>query len=326
MDSELIQVKDVTKKFKKNLVLDNISFSIPEGQITGIVGASGEGKSTILKLLIGFYKPNKGRIFFLRRDILKDFKNVKNIFGFATEDGSFYEDLNVRENILHFGRLYKIKNSELKSRLKEVINLVELNKAERTRARYLSVGMKKRLDIACAIIHDPQILILDEPTADLDPLLRDEILDLIIKIKREGKTIILTTQLLEEMDIVCDKVAILHDKKIVEEGTPDYIKSKYKCGNLSDVFDIIFSGIKLKDKIKEKKKNEEKNKLKQKEKGNSDSFANEVEKEFKEIEKKDKFENNKAKINNGIEDQIEKILYKSENPKIEDFGKVKRGE
>ena len=301
MDSELIQLKDVTKKFRRNLVLDNISFSVPEGQITGIIGASGEGKSTILKLIIGFYKPNKGNILYLRRNMLKDFKNVKNIFGFATEDGSFYEELNVKENILHFGRLYKIKHYELKKRLKEVLGLVELTHAERTRAKYLSIGMKKRLDIACAIIHNPQVLILDEPTADLDPLLRDEILDLIIKIKREGKTIILTTQLLEEMDIICDRIAILHDKKIVEEGHPNKIKAKYKCGNLSDVFDMIFSGKKYKDKRKDKI-NSRNNEKKQKniinesnnglvkDKVNKNKVINNVQDELNEFDKKEKKE------------------------------------
>jgi len=315
MDTEIIQLKNVTKRFKKNLVLDGINLSIPEKQITGIIGASGEGKSTILKLIIGFYKPTKGEVLYLRRNVLKDLKNIRTSFGFATEDGSYYEDLTVRENVFHFGRLYKMKRSELKKRVKEVLHLVELTNAERTRAKNLSVGMKKRLDIACAIVYNPQVLILDEPTADLDPILRDEILNLIKKIKAHGTTVVFTTQLLEEMDKICDKIAILHNKKIVEEGNPNKIKNKYRAGNLNDVFDKIFGRRITKEEKREDKENS----------GNLDTYSPESPMDISErsnrinrnIHKPETIEKEK---DNGVQGQIDRTIIKSKNSTIEDFG------
>ena len=241
MDSELIQFKKVTKRFGKNTVLDSINLTIPEKKITGIIGASGEGKTTILKLLIGFYKPTEGEINYLRRSIFKEMAQINKYFGYATEDGSFYEKLTVRENLFYFGRLYGLKKAEIKQRVEELINLVELQKAVNTLAGNLSIGMKKRLDVACSLIHRPQVLIMDEPTADLDPLLREEMLDLIKKINKDGTTIIITTQILGEFDQICDRIAILYNEKIVEEDKPSKIKSKYRKKDLTGVFNKIFS-------------------------------------------------------------------------------------
>ena len=148
MDDQLIQFKGVTKKFGKNTILDSIKLTIPEGKITGIVGASGEGKTTILKLIVSFYKPTKGKIYYLRREISKDMAHISKFFGFATEDGSFYEKLTVKENLYHFGKLYGMKRKLIKTRVKEIIDLVGLTKATKTLAQNLSIGMKKRLDVA----------------------------------------------------------------------------------------------------------------------------------------------------------------------------------
>ena len=241
MDDQLIQFKGVTKKFGKNTILDSINLTIPEGKITGIIGASGEGKTTILKLIISFYKPTKGKIYYLRREISKDIVNISKFFGFATEDGSFYEKLSVKENIYHFGRLYGVKNKVIKKRAKEIIELIGLTKATETLAEDLSIGMKKRLDLACSLIHKPTVLILDEPTADLDPLLRTQMLHLIKKINSHGTTVIITTQLLEEVDEICDKIAILYNERIIDQNTPQKIKSKYSSSNLNQVFNKIFS-------------------------------------------------------------------------------------
>ena len=257
MNTELIQLKEVSKKFGKNVVLENLDLDIPEKQITGIIGASGMGKSTILKLIIGFYKPDKGKILYLKRNVLKDSKNIKQTFGFSTEDGSFYEDLTVRENLFHFGSLYNIKRKKIKEKTKELLDFVGLSDSSNTKAGNLSVGMKKRLDFACSLIHEPEVLILDEPTADLDPLLRKQILSMIVKVKKQGTTVVLTTQLLDEMDEICDKIAILHNKKIVENDTPQRIKSKYSTNDLNNVFEKVFS----KKKDPEKKSN---NKTKEK--------------------------------------------------------------
>lgn len=241
MDDEFIQLKGVTKKFGKNKVLDAIDLSIPEGKITGIIGASGEGKSTILKLIASFYKVTSGEILYFRRNINSDIRNIKKSFGVAIEDGSFYENLTVYENLFHFGRLYGIKRGVLKRRIKGIVYFIGLEGARKVLAKNLSLGMKKRLDLACALVHKPSVLILDEPTADLDPLLRNHMLKLIRKINSHGTTVILTTQLLEEIDLMCDHVAILYNEKITEEGELKDILKKYDAKNMNSVFTEIFS-------------------------------------------------------------------------------------
>ncbi len=241
MDSEFIQLKKVTKTFGKNKVLDAIDLSIPEGKITGIVGASGEGKSTILKLIASFYKVNSGEVLYFRRNINSDVKHIKKSFGVAIEDGSFYEDLTVYENLFHFGRLYGIKRKVLKKSIKGILYFIGLEGAINVLAKNLSLGMKKRLDLACALVHKPNVLILDEPTADLDPLLRNQMLKLIRKINSHGTTVILTTQLLDEVDSVCDYVAILYNEKITEQGNLEDILKKYNSEGMNDVFTKVFS-------------------------------------------------------------------------------------
>jgi len=312
MDDKLIQFKKVTKKFGNNTVLDSINLTIPEGKITGIIGASGEGKSTILKMMISFYKPTKGEIYYLKRNILKNLTKITNIFGFAIEDGSFYEKLSVEENLFHFGRLYGVKRKILKERTAEIISLVGLTKAENTLAKNLSLGMKKRLDVGCSLIHNPSILVLDEPTADLDLVLREQMMHLIKNINSHGTTIVLTTQLLDEAEELCDKVAILFNEKIIEEESPSKLKKKYKASDLNEVFKKIFlkkdrktyqTSPKKKTKVILLKKNEPKKKT-------LVSSVSDLEKVLAEMDKKcvedkksgglKKQKENKEKINTGV--------------------------
>ena len=215
-----IEIKEVSKTFGKNVVLNNLNLKIPYGEIFGILGKSGSGKSTLLKILIGFIPPDKGNIFFQSRDINYDIFEVRKEFGFAAQEGSFYPELTVEENLKYFGKMYNKNSDYIKKRIPKLLELVELSKKESAIAGKLSAGMQKRLDIACSLIHDPKIVILDEPTQDLDPALRREILDLLRKInKEEETTIILTTHLLGEAEVTCNKVAILHNNTIVKQGT-----------------------------------------------------------------------------------------------------------
>jgi len=249
-----IQIRDLTKKFGNHTVLDNVSMNFPFGEITGVIGVSGSGKTTLLNLLIGFIKPTSGEILFQSRNIFKDMKNVQNIFGFGTQIFSFYDDLTVEENLMYFGHLYKLDKKFLKKKVDELLELVELDYARKTLARDLSSGMSRRLDIACALIHSPKVLILDEPTQDLDILLRRELIKTLKKIRSTANTtMIITSHLLDEMDYLCDKIAILNNNDVVEFGTPAQIKKKYGKNNLNDVFEfIIKKKITLKDDKKKK--------------------------------------------------------------------------
>lgn len=227
MDGSDIEIDNLIKKFGKRLVLDRINLKIPVGSFYGIIGLSGSGKTTLLNILVGFWRPTIGRILYNNQNIFKHRNNFKQMFGFATQAGSVYPTLTIQENMAYFGRLYNMRGSDIAMRTEILLDLVELTGANHVLAEELSTGMQRRLDIACAMIHNPKILILDEPTEDLDPVLRKEILGLLKKINDLGTTIIMTSHMLNEIEAVCDDIAILHNGYIVENGSPIRIKDKY---------------------------------------------------------------------------------------------------
>ncbi len=245
-----IEIKGVSKTFGKNVVLNNLNLQIPYGEIFGILGKSGSGKTTLLNIITGFIHPDKGNIFFQSHDINYDIFEVRRQFGFAAQEGSFYPNLTVEENLKYFGKMYNRDLKYIKNRIPKLLQLVELEKKENIAAGNLSAGMQKRLDIACSLIHDPKIVILDEPTQDLDPALRREILDLLKKInKEEETTIILTTHLLGEAEVICDKVAVLHNSTIIKQGTVEELEDMFSGtreihivtspGNYGEIVDYI---------------------------------------------------------------------------------------
>ena len=237
-----IQFFNITKIFGKNIVLDSLNLDIGYGEIYGIIGRSGSGKTTLLSILVGFIKPEKGRIFFKGQEITSDLPDsVKQQIGFTAQEGSFYPKLTVKENLEYFGTLYNLSQTEIRDKIPQILKLVNLDKDENKISAELSSGMRKRLDIACAIIHDPKLLILDEPTEDLDPLLRKEVLNLLKKINKEKDvTIIMTSHLLEEIEQVCTHLAILHDKEILIEGTLNELKDYYS--NNQEIILQTYSG------------------------------------------------------------------------------------
>ncbi|MBS3171310.1 ABC transporter ATP-binding protein [Candidatus Woesearchaeota archaeon] len=225
--SGTIKVNTISKSFGENNILNNISLTIPKGKIFGLVGVSGSGKTTLLKLIVGFYKPTKGSVSFDGKDVLKYNKAIRKSFGFASQENCFYGRLNVEENVRYFGQLYGLIGEFIDSRMDSLLKLVGLFEARKTLAENLSTGMKRRLDIACSLIHDPNVLILDEPTEDLDPNLRKEVINMIKKINREDKTIIMTSHLLGEVENICDVVGVISNGKIVKLGSPEQLKKEY---------------------------------------------------------------------------------------------------
>lgn len=222
-----IEFKNIKKRFGKNEVLQGVNLEVPYGERFGVIGVSGSGKSTLLNILIGFLRANEGAIYYNLRNILREKRSVRKTFGFAAQDGSFYRDLTVTENLNYFGTLYGMSKADIQRRAKGLLALVDLTRARTVLGKNLSRGMQKRLDIACAMMHEPKVLILDEPTEDLDPMLRKDILLLIKKINERGTTIIITSHLLSEIEAICTKIAILHGGKIIETGTPTDLKGRY---------------------------------------------------------------------------------------------------
>src|SRR3989344_990800 len=225
-----IRFNDVEKRFGSHVVLQSLTFEIPTGKIFGVIGVSGSGKTTLLRLIVGYYLPTKGSISFSLKENRKSNIPMTKHFGFATQDNSFYGDLTAEENVRFFGTLYGLKPDVISSRVADVLSVVELYDSRNELARNLSGGMRRRLDLACALVHDPSVLILDEPTEDLDPRLREQLLNLIKNINNHGTTVIFTSHLLEEIEYLCDKVAVLSQGTIIKIGSPDELIEAYKKG------------------------------------------------------------------------------------------------
>jgi len=197
-----------------------------------ITGGTSSGKTTLLNTLVGVLKPEQGDVLILNKDgtVQSVFKNqdlVKKRIGFSTQNPSFYEKLTVAENLEHFGRLYRINETDLIRRINSLLDLVGLKEAKNATASKLSGGMQKRLDIASALLNDPDILVLDEPTADLDPILRKQLWELIRQINLKGTTILLASHFLAEIELLCTRIAILQNKRIIELGTADELRNIY---------------------------------------------------------------------------------------------------
>ena len=239
--NSIIRYRKVSKVFGNKLVINDLNLDINRGEIFGLIGGSGAGKTTILKMLIGFIEPEDGKIEIRSNSdhwisMSHDLDEVKSVIGFASQIPSFYGNLTVYENLLYFSSLYKMEKNIRKSNINVVLEIVGLKESRNEHAENLSGGMKKRLDIACSLIHEPEVLVLDEPTSDLDPLLRRQMWDLIKRINERGTTIIMSSHFLDEIEAICDRVGMIHDGKIIEIGTPGEIKGRYTD---HDVISII---------------------------------------------------------------------------------------
>jgi ABC-2 type transport system ATP-binding protein len=207
-----IELKDVTKIFGKRKILDNISLSIKKGKIYGLLGPSGSGKSTIINILCGMYEQTSGEIKVLGK------KKAKERIGLVPQEYSVYDELSVWSNLVYFGKLYSVKSKTIKKRAKKILEEMMLYEHRKLPAKELSGGMKRRLNIACALIHDPDIILLDEPTVGLDPVTRRAIWQILKDINSMGKTLLFTTHFMDEVEFLCDELALLQSGSIIVTG------------------------------------------------------------------------------------------------------------
>jgi ABC-2 type transport system ATP-binding protein len=216
-------------------VLKNVNFDVERGEIFGLIGASGSGKTTLLNVMVGFLLASQGSVEFRctlqNREAyyrVHDHEEVlKRFVGFASQDPSFYPKLTVRENLEYFGSLYGLSKKALRANVETLLHLMDLARAQYLLAGDLSGGMERRLDIACSLVHNPDVLILDEPTADLDPVLRDHIWELVRKINKKGTTVILASHHLTELEDFCSRICILKSGKILDIDTPLHLQARY---------------------------------------------------------------------------------------------------
>tara|TARA_B100001250_G_C19786582_1_gene784471 strand:- start:828 stop:1514 length:687 start_codon:yes stop_codon:yes gene_type:complete len=205
-----IEVKKISKSYDTNLVLNNINFNVAKGEILGLLGINGAGKSTMLKMICSYIQPNSGQIFICKKNIEKYTKYTKQKLGYLSENNPLYEDMYVIEFLRFISNIYNLKESSINN----VIEQTGLKSIKNKKIKILSAGQKKRIGIAQAIIHNPEVIILDEPTATLDPNQKQEIHNLIKKLGK-NKAILFSTHILEEAEKICDRIIIIHKGNVI---------------------------------------------------------------------------------------------------------------
>ncbi|WP_342434036.1 ABC transporter ATP-binding protein [Neobacillus sp. FSL H8-0543] len=228
-----IVINEVSKSFGKKRVLNNISLTVESGQIYGLIGPSGSGKTTMVKLIVGMDRPSQGNVLVL--DTAVPNLNLLQKIGYMAQADALYSDLTGAENLAFFASLFKLKKDVQKTRISYAANLVNLTADLNKKVQDYSGGMKRRLSLAVALIQDPEVLILDEPTVGIDPELRLSIWTELYRLKNAGKTILLTTHVMDEAE-KCDYLAMVRDGEIITSGSPLELKKQYGITSLEEVF------------------------------------------------------------------------------------------
>lgn len=215
----MLKVNEVSKSYKDKKVLKGISFSVKEGEILGLLGPNGAGKTTLINCICGLTKIDGGAIEVFGLDNSKNAKVIRQQMGVVPQDIAVVEELSAYENCMFMGGLYGLKGNELKTKVKEALEFVDLWDRRKDIPRKYSGGMKRRLNIACALVHRPRLLIMDEPTVGVDPQSRNYIMESIRKLNDEGTTIIYTSHYMEEVEELCDRIVIVDEGTKIAEGT-----------------------------------------------------------------------------------------------------------
>ncbi|MDV9721163.1 ABC transporter ATP-binding protein [Clostridioides difficile] len=249
MSNVLLEIKNLSKKYNNKEVVSRESFKLLEGDILGFIGTNGAGKSTSINMLTTIVSPDSGSIYYKGKDI----KNQQNIFksslGVVPQELAIYEDLSAYDNVKFFCSLYGFKGNELKRRTKDALEFVGLWERHKEFPLKFSGGMKRRLNIACAIAHSPKILIMDEPTVGIDPQSRNKILKAIKDINANGTTVIYTSHYMEEIETLCNRIVLIDKGVIIEDLDKSLYKNKYLefgCKTLEDIF-LYLTGTDLRD-------------------------------------------------------------------------------
>ena len=233
-NNHAVQVVELTKKFGDFTAVDAISFTIGRGVIFGFLGPNGAGKTTTIRMLLGLLKPTSGEATVLGFDIVKQTAEVKKRIGYMSQRFSLYDDLTVDENLNFFGRTYGVRGSRLRERKRFVLGMAGLEGRERELTRNLSGGWKQRLALGTAIIHEPEMLFLDEPTAGVDPISRRSFWELIYELADGGTTVMVTTHYMDEAEL-CQRLAFIQHGRIVAVGSPAGIKDREMRGQVLEI-------------------------------------------------------------------------------------------
>ena len=215
----IVKLDQVTKKFGDVTAVDKVSLEIEEGEIFGLLGPNGAGKSTAINMITGLLTPDGGSISIFDKDVRKDRMVTKSYVGIVPQDVAIYEDLTSLENVKFFAGLYGLRGKELEAAALEALEFTGLSEKKNQFPKSFSGGMKRRLNIACAIAHKPKLIIMDEPTVGIDPQSRNHILQSVKKLNETGSTIIYTSHYMEEVEEICTRIAIMDHGKVIALGT-----------------------------------------------------------------------------------------------------------
>ncbi|SHJ64455.1 ABC-2 type transport system ATP-binding protein [Caminicella sporogenes DSM 14501] len=231
----VVDVKNLRKVFNNYVAVDDISLKISKGKIFGLLGPNGAGKSTTIRMLCGVLTPTCGEGKVLGYDLYKEGEKIKQNIGYMSQKFSLYEDLTVLENLKFYSNIYSLSKNTIKRRIEELIEMAGLKGKEKTITKNLSGGWKQRLALGCALLHKPKLLILDEPTAGVDPVSRRIFWNMIYELANQGITILVTTHYMDEAES-CDEIAFVFSGKILTKGTPKELIRRKNSRNLEDVF------------------------------------------------------------------------------------------
>jgi ABC-2 type transport system ATP-binding protein len=220
----LVEIKNLVKRYNDKIAVDNVSFSIKPGDILGLLGPNGAGKTTVINALMGLTKIDGGEITIFGKNLKSNERELKKDMGLVPQDIAIFYDLTAHENVSFFGKLYGLKGKILKERVEEALNFTGLWDKRNELPKKLSGGMKRRLNIACAIVHHPKLIILDEPTVGIDPQSRNHILESIKQLNEMGSTVIYTSHYMEEIETICSNIIIIDNGKVMAMGTKEELK------------------------------------------------------------------------------------------------------
>ncbi len=235
MQPVVIETEKLTKKFGDFVATNEITFQVHKGEIFGFLGANGAGKTTAMRMLTGLSKPTSGYGKVAGFDVYKQTEKIKKNIGYMSQKFSLYQDLTVQENIDLFGGIYGLKKAALKEKSNQLLNNLQLANERKKLVESLPLGWKQKLAFSIAIIHEPQIVFLDEPTGGVDPITRRQFWDLIYEAAARGITIFVTTHYMDEAEY-CNRVSIMVDGRIEALDTPDKLKENYTAENMDEVF------------------------------------------------------------------------------------------
>lgn len=231
----LIKIENLVKKYDKSIVVKSVNLDIKKGEIFGLLGPNGAGKTTTISMLSGLLKPNSGRILVDGHDVVKDSMSAKKIIGLVPQDIALYTALTAEENLYFFGRMYDLSGKLLRKRVSEVLEIAGLEDRKKEKIKNYSGGMKRRINIAAAILHKPEILIMDEPTVGIDPQSRNHILESVKEFNKRGMTIIYTSHYMEEVEYLCSRIGIMDNGKIIALGDKEELKNNVSGGSRIEI-------------------------------------------------------------------------------------------